>query len=710
MAKEKPIPRQGNNLLLELGTEELPPKSLQLLRDSFASSLYRNLVDAEMISNLPGQYHAYATPRRLAILIEDVLSKQPDQVIHRRGPAIKVAFDQDGNPTPAAEGFARSCGVSIDSLETVETDKGMWLIYESTVKGKMLDTIVTDCLNKSVRTLPMPKCMRWGDCSHEFVRPVHWLLALHGKKLVRAEVLGLKSGRVTFGHRFHCPAPLKIHSADDYADTLKSKGFVIADFEIRRAMIAKQSRILAARYGLNAVIDPSLLDEVTGLVECPEALIGEFDRHFLELPEAILRETMASHQKYFHTTDMHGRLAPRFIAVSNLKSKSPKQVRAGNERVLRARLIDTDFFRQSDLKRKLEERIEDLSKVVFHHRLGSLRDRVHRIENLAGTISRQLSLDVEATTTAARLCKTDLVTDLVGEFPDLQGIVGRHYAVYEGLDHEIAEAIEGHYRPRFSGDSLPPGGIASSLALADRIDTLCGIFACGEIPTGEKDPFALRRAALGTLRILIEGKLDLDLVELIAEGMNNYRKKKLPEINTSAEVALTLEEFIMERLKGLLQSKGFSNDVWLAVRAVSPTNPLDFYNRTKAVHEFISQHKATADSLVVVNKRIANILVGIKLKGSAIFDETLAAVDSERELASMIAKLKETVCHDFQCGNYESGLEKLAGIRDTVDRFFDQVMVMADDLAVRNNRIILLKQIRSLYLDVADFSKIRTSR
>jgi glycyl-tRNA synthetase beta chain len=707
MAQPRRSVGRRRNLLIEIGTEELPPKALRALSESFAASLYGGLVEAGVVEDAPGRFKNYATPRRLAVWVQGVLPKQPDQVEDKRGPAIQAAFDSSGNPTPAAEGFARSCGVSVSKLRKTVTEKGSWLTYQRKVKGERLQAIMKECLAASVKGLPIPRRMRWGDSEEEFVRPVHWLLALYGSDLVKTEVLGLKSNRFTRGHRFHCPDMLRVPSADRYVSTLKTSGYVLADYDTRRSLIEKQVNRLARKEGGRALIAPSLLDEVTGLVEWPVSLLGSFEEKYLKLPREVLVSTMEDHQKYFSITSDKGRPMPMFIAVSNIKSKSPKRVRQGNERVLRARLSDAEFFWNTDQKKNLEERIEELRGVLFHFRLGSIYDRTMRLEKLSKRIARRLAVDQQHAAEAARLCKTDLVTDMVGEFPDLQGVIGRYYAINQGLDRTVADAIDGHYLPRFSGDSLPVGGVAQSVAIADRIDILTGIFACGEIPTGDKDPFGLRRAALGVLRILIEGKIDLDLRKLIDDALLLYSKSGFDGINTGPEVSAQVFDYTIERLRGYFQSLGHGTDVYAAVAAVGPTRPLDFYLRVKALDQFFSKRKGAADSLASANKRIANILAKSGAGDIAKFDRKLATEKEEIALAGALAGLRKQVSKEFSSGSYDKGLKALAGLRSPVDAFFDRVMVMDENPAVRSNRLALLSEIRGLFLRVGDISRVR---
>ena len=703
----KPVGRR-RTLLVELGTEELPPKALKNLAQSFAQNFFNGLVAAGVVENKPGQYKYYATPRRLAVWVKAVLPKQLDRIEQRTGPAIRIAFDQKGNPTAAAHGFANSCGVSVKRLKKSLSEKDSKLVFESKIKGKKLNVLVTQCLNDSIKALPIPKRMRWGKSDVMFVRPAHWLLALYGSDVIRTEVLGLKADRFTRGHRFHCPATLKIPAADRYLNLLKQNGWVIADYEMRQAIIVKQTNRLAKKADARVEIDQDLLDQVTGLVEWPIVAVGEFDRKYLKLPQEVLVSTMADHQKYFHVSDDKKKLVPLFVSVSNIKSKTPKRVRQGNERVLGARLADAEFFWNTDQKIKLYDRIDALKSVLFHNKLGSVYDKTCRVEKLAGAIASKLKINKAQAQRSARLCKADLVTDMVAEFPQLQGTIGKYYAANQGEDKQVANAIEEHYLPRYANDKLPSTPLAQCVALADKIDSLVGIFATAEIPTGDKDPFALRRAALGMLRIIIERKLDVDLYELFSLGMTQYVNATLKDIDTNHSVIDRLFDFTSERLKGYFQAQGFSAEEIAAVQACKPTKPLDFANRLQAVSHFFSKRRVAAKSLAVANKRIANILSRADFDhDKARFSHNLIADHAERQLADGVETISSEVNGYFKANKYDKGFEKLATLRVLVDRFFDQVMVMHDDPAIRNNRLVLLLKIRQLFLGVADISRIR---
>ncbi len=735
----KSSPRRAN-LLVELGVEELPPRALKTLGIAFAAGLARGLAQAGMVEDAPDNHRYFATPRRLAALIYGVAARQPARVSERRGPSLRAAYDAQGKPSRAARGFAESCGVEVAQLGTLETGKGAWLVYRQKTAGATLAAVVTDCLEQSVRPLPVAKRMRWGDGDAEFVRPVRWLLALHGARVVKTRLLGLKADRFTRGHRFHAGGQLAIPDADAYAERLESEGKVIADFDRRREVIETQIEKLVgtakawkdagvnpkdvalaklSKFPPKVEADPALLDLVTGMVEWPEALLGGFEKRFLKLPAEVLVSAMRDHQKYFHLTGCGGgngggkaKLLPVFIAVSNIASKSRARVRRGNERVLRARLADAEFFWHGDLKTPLEARVEDLKGVLFHHRLGSLHAKTARVVELAGVIAEQLQADPGQTARAAWLCKADLVTDLVGEFPELQGCMGRHYAKKSGEDRTVADALEQHYWPRYSGDQLPRSPVAQSVAVADRIDSLAGLFAAGEIPGGDKDPFALRRAALGVLRILIEKELDLDLYWLLQASGRSYENAG----DTAAPDEKTIEqvfEFILERLKAYYQPKGYRAEELAAVMACKPRKPLDFDRRLRALSGFFKDQPEAADSLAAANKRIAGIL-GKSGEPTAAepepYDESLLRHAAETDLARQLDTIGAQAHKCFSARRYDDGFAALSRLKAPVDSFFDEVLVMDEDAAVRNNRLALLRRIRRLFLEAADISLMRAER
>ncbi len=694
---------EQQNLLIELCTEELPPKALKQLANAFARGIIESLLEAGVVSKNT-VHHIYATPRRLAIHISDVLAKQADRNEQRRGPSLQAAFDADGNPSKAAEGFARSCGVAVGDLDRLETDKGAWLVYEKSVNGRNIDEIAQEALDTSIQRLPIPKRMRWGDKSVEFVRPVHGLVALFGKRVMDISTLGQTAGRKTRGHRFHHPDLVSIDHADNYAATLNNAK-VIADYDQRQQIIHEQATSLATEINGEVQIHPALLDEVTALVEWPVAIMGSFDPTFLDVPTPALVASMQDHQKYFYVTDGSGALVPRFITISNIESSNVSRVREGNERVLRARLADAQFFWETDKQQTLESRRDALKGVMYHVKLGSVADKTTRVAALARTIASMIEAGPDEAERAALLCKTDLVSDMVGEFASLQGIMGRYYADNDGEPATVIEAIEQHYWPRFSGDQLPTGGVSQTVALADRLDTLVGIFATGEKPTGVKDPYALRRAALGVLRLLIEQKLDLALVDLLNASIETFQLtpdiKAKPDAATRAEVLA----FILDRLKAYYQARDFSTHEFNAVAGVHPARAHDFDLRIHAVRQFLHEDADAAKSLAAANKRISNIL---KKTAGAIpnFSRTLLVEDAEQALAKALEQIENEVSGLFDQANYRQGLSLLSTLRGPVDQFFDQVMVMADDEALRNNRLALLTRLRDLFLRVADISHL----
>ncbi len=688
---------QTRDLLIELGTEELPPKALPRLSDAFVSALGQGLEKAELSH---GALRGFAAPRRLAVLIEDLAERQPDKEIERRGPALNAAFDGEGKPTKAAEGFARSCGVAVAELDTVDTDKGAWLGYRAMREGAAATALIAPLVEAALEQLPIPKRMRWGALEAQFVRPVHWLVLLFGDEIIDAELLAMRSGRETRGHRFHHPAAMYVGSPRDYEELLYSEGHVIADFGRRRRAVHGQVEEAAAGLGASAVIDPALLDEVTGMVEWPQAVVGSFDERFLDVPSEALVSAMKNHQKYFHLVDESGRLLPNFITISNIESREPQAVRAGNERVIRPRLADAQFFWNQDRRRPLAARREALRKVVFQKRLGTLHEKVERVARLSESIAASLAGDRQWALRAAELCKCDLMTEMVGEFPELQGTMGRYYAAHDREPAEVATAIQEHYLPRFAGDALPATKTGQAVALADRLDTLVGIFAIGQVPSGEKDPFALRRAAIGVLRILIEQELELDLAALIRESAAHF-----PADLGAPSVADDVLGFVLERLRTYYAERELAQDAVDAVLATAPTRPLDIDRRVRAVARFSAL--PAAESLAAANKRIANILKKVSGPLPETVDESRLEERAERALFEAVMQAQARVRPLFAQGRYAEALETLAGLRDTVDGFFDAVLVMAEDEQVRSNRIGLLNRLRDLFLQVADISRLQ---
>lgn len=698
------------SLLIELGTEELPPKTLRKLSDAFTKELLNGLLEAELISQAEAaEAKPFATPRRLALLVPNVISAQPDQTVERRGPAVQAAFKEDGQATPAALGFAKSCGVEVDDLERLITDKGEWLSYNISEKGKSLNQLIPNIIDQAIKHLPIAKRMRWGSGTAEFVRPVKWLNVMLGGEILNASVLGIVSSNTTRGHRFHSPAHLvngefEIASADDYENVLLETGHVVADFSKRQAMISDQIR--AAAEGINGYIeeDQALLDEVTGLVEYPTAILGTFDSSFLDVPQECLISSMRDHQKYFHIIDKDGALMPNFITISNIQSKNPEQVRSGNEKVLRARLSDAQFFWETDQKTKLVERIERLDKVMFHAKLGSVLDKSKRIELLAGSLAEKMSGDVSIAKRGALLAKADLVSDMVNEFDELQGIMGHYYADREGEKPGVGECIEQHYWPKFAGDQLPVSVESQAVALADKLDSLVGIYGSGEVPTGDKDPYALRRAALSILRILIEKQHSFTLSELIASSAGVYSKHQGIEIGPETQGQIVA--FVRGRLTAFYQSQEIATNSINAVLACEPDSPLDFEHRVKAVNDF--SHIAEASDLAAANKRISNILKKNDGQIAEQVDQLLLVESAEKELFEAITTIEHDCNSLFDAGDYTNGLKKLATLRNSVDTFFEDVMVMSEDPAQQSNRLALLSRLQQLFLRVADISLLQT--
>ena len=696
--------RRVANLLVEIGTEELPPKALRTLGESFSHGCVTALQKVQLLAD-DASYKWFATPRRLGVLIQDVSSKQPDQTTERRGPALRAAFDDKGEPTQAALGFARSCGVDLNGLKRAKTDKGEWLVFRERQKGKSAKSLISSCVEQSIKQLPIPKRMRWGWFESEFVRPVHWLVILHGAEPIKANLLSVRAGTSTMGHRFHCQHPLHLSHADEYEQTLLTQGKVIADFERRKELIRKQVETLIRKKGGEPIEDDGLLEQVTGLVEFPQAMLGEFDPTYLDIPAEVLVSVMRDHQKYFHLSTHDGGLLPYFITVNNIKSATPKRVRQGNERVLRARLADAQFFWDTDRKKTLEEHGNRLSEVLFHQKLGSVGDKRQRLEQLARELAPLCNADSELCIRAAHLAKADLVTDMVGEFPDLQGVMGRYYAKHDNEHKDVAEACSSHYRPRFSGDELPHGRVSQVIALVDRLDSLVGIFAAGEEPTGDKDPYGLRRSALGVLRLLIEGKLDLDLRQLLRKAALAYRLSLTADSDIGDETIDRVFGFMMDRLQGYYFEQGFSADEIASVMAGNPAKPCDFDRRLRAVSKF--RQLDAAANLAAANKRIRNILKKANREVSTDFDFGLAKDPAEQALANKLQALEHSVRAGFDKAQYEKGLDQLASLKEPVDRFFDEVMVMVEDESVRENRLALLSKLQDLFLQVADISYLQ---
>ncbi len=688
------------DFLVEIGTEELPPKALKPLSDAFTRGIAQGLEEAGVAF---GKVESFAAPRRLAVRVRDLADAQPDKPVEKRGPAVKAAFDDAGNPTRALTGFSTSLGVTPDQLDTLETDKGAWVVYRTVEKGKPTVELMPELVDKSLAALPIPKRMRWGAHRTEFVRPVHWIILMYGNKVLNAPIMGLTPGNTTRGHRFHCPKELIVPTPNDYELVLKEEGKVLADFAERREKIrAGVTTIAGQQSNGQAVIDEELLDEVTALNEWPVPLLGNFEERFLEVPAEALISSMKEHQKYFHVVDKNGRMLPHFITIANLESKDPAQVISGNEKVIRPRLSDAAFFYETDRKTRLEDRIDALKPIVFQEKLGSIHDKSVRVAALAKKIAEAINSDPALAERAAMLAKTDLVTEMVLEFTDLQGIMGEYYARHDGEPEDVAKALNEQYMPRFAGDDLPATLTGCAVAIADRIDSLVGLFGINQPPSGTRDPFGLRRASLGVLRIIIERELPLDLQTLCEWAEENFT------VLTEQNTASTVVDYMLERFRAHYDEQGIGAEVYLAVHARRPTRPLDFDRRVKAVEAF--RQLPEAQALAGANKRVSNILTkqGGDNIGEAV-DTSLLQDAEEKTLAEQVEQQAQAVLPLFEQGDYSSALRSLAQLREPVDSFFDEVMVMADDEAVRNNRLALLNRLRNLFLRVADISLLPTA-
>ncbi|MBN2606206.1 MAG: glycine--tRNA ligase subunit beta [Thiotrichales bacterium] len=684
------------DFLVEIGTEELPPKALKKLSEAFASGIQAGLDEAELSY---GAVSIYASPRRLAVRVEQLQRVQADKTVEKKGPAKKAAFDDQGQATKALLGFARGCGAEVSELSEIETDKGTWMVYYQAQQGQAAEVLLPEIVNQSLAKLPIPKRMRWGTSDVEFVRPVHWVLMLLDEVVVPAEILGLKTGNTTRGHRFHAPQEIQITSPAVYLSTLESEGKVKADFASRSDMIREQVEAAAKSLGGIADIDEDLLEEVTALNEWPQAVVGDFDEVFLSVPSEALISAMKGHQKYFHLLNQDGSLMAKFITFSNIESNNPDSVKKGNERVIRPRLSDAKFFWDQDRKQSLDDFLPRLKTVVFQQKLGTLFNKIERLETLAVKIGKPLGEEPQLLERAARLSKCDLMSEMVGEFPELQGIMGRYYALEQGENAAVADALDAQYQPRFAGDDLPNSGVAQALAIADKLDTITGIFGLGQVPTGDKDPFALRRSALGLLRIMIEKQLNLDLMLLIRESLKLH-----DAVDATDALAADIYDFIVSRLKAYYADKGISAEEFEAVRVCEPSHPIDFDKRIAAVQQFSAMEEA--ESLSAANKRISNILKKLDEPFAETVDTNLFETDAEKNLFATLDELREEVSRLIADRDYAQAMQTLAKIRQPVDVFFDDVMVMADDLNVRNNRLALLNQIYQLFLQIADISRL----
>ncbi|AWS49669.1 glycine--tRNA ligase subunit beta [Providencia rettgeri] len=683
--------------LVEIGAEELPPKALRSLAESFAANFTAELDGADIAH---GAVTWFAAPRRLALKVADLAASQPDREVEKRGPAISQAFGPDGQPTKAAEGWARGCGITVDQAERLTTDKGEWLLYRAQMKGQAVSELLVDMTSRALAKLPIPKLMRWADKDTQFVRPVHTVTLLLGSDVIEGEILGIKSGRTIRGHRFMGEAEFTIDNAEQYPAILRERGKVMADYAERKAVIKADAEKAAQALGGQADLTDSLLEEVTSLVEWPVVLTAKFEEKFLDVPSEALVYTMKGDQKYFPVYDKAGKLMPNFIFVANIESSDPQQIISGNEKVVRPRLADAEFFFKTDRKQRLEDNLPRLETVLFQKQLGTLRDKTDRLEALAGWIASKIGADVNHATRAGLLAKCDLMTNMVFEFTDTQGVMGMHYARHDGESEDVALALKEQYQPRFSGDALPSTDVSAALALAEKMDTLAGIFGIGQHPKGDKDPFALRRAALGVLRIIVEKGYQLDLVEMTEEAARLYGDKL-----TNENVVNDVVEFMLGRFRSWYQELGYSIDTIQAVLARRPTQPADFDARVKAVTHFRSLEEAQA--LAAANKRVSNILSKSEEK---LADNVLASVlktPEEVKLATHVVVLQDKLAPMFAERNYQEALVELASLRDIVDEFFANVMVMDEDQAVRINRLTLLSQLRELFLKVADISLLQ---
>ena len=684
------------NFLVEIGTEELPPKALKTLATSFADNVEAELNQAGLTFD---KIEWFAAPRRLAVKVLNLATQQPSKEIEKRGPAVSAAFDAEGKPTKAAEGWARGCGITVEQAERIATDKGEWLVHRAKIEGQPTKNLLNDIVANALTKLPIPKPMRWADKTVQFIRPVHTVTMLLGDELIEGEILGVASARTIRGHRFLGEKEFEIQHADQYPQLLREKGSVVADFNERKAEILAKSQAKATALGGVADIEESLLEEVTSLVEYPNVLAAKFEERFLSVPAEALVYTMKGDQKYFPIYDKDGKLLPHFIFVSNINPEDPTAIIEGNEKVVRPRLTDAEFFFKTDLKQKLVDRLPRLETVLFQQQLGTLKDKTDRIEQLAGEIAKQIGADEAKAKRAGLLSKCDLMTNMVFEFTDTQGVMGMHYARHDGEDEEVAVALNEQYMPRFAGDELPKSLVASAVALADKFDTLTGIFGIGQAPKGSADPFALRRAALGALRIIVEKNLPLDLEDLVKKSAALFGDKL-----TNQNVVADVVDFMLGRFRAWYQDEGIAVDVIQAVLARRPTRPADFDARVRAVSHFRTLD--SAEALAAANKRVSNILAKVD---AAIGEINLTACvePAEKALAEAVLALRTEVQPLIAQGDYTAVLDKLANLRAPVDSFFDNVMVNAEDSALRQNRLAILNTLQGLFLQVADISVLQ---
>ncbi len=684
------------NFLVEIGTEELPPKALKTLATSFADNVEAELNQAGLTFD---KIEWFAAPRRLAVKVLNLSTQQPSKEIEKRGPAVSAAFDAEGKPTKAAEGWARGCGITVDQAERIATDKGEWLVHRAKIEGQPTKNLLNSIVANALAKLPIPKPMRWADKTVQFIRPVHTVTMLLADELIEGEILGVASARTIRGHRFLGEKEFEIQHADQYPQLLREKGSVVADFNERKAEILAKSQAKATALGGMADIEESLLEEVTSLVEYPNVLAAKFEERFLAVPAEALVYTMKGDQKYFPIYDKDGKLLPHFIFVSNINPEDPTAIIEGNEKVVRPRLTDAEFFFKTDLKQKLVDRLPRLETVLFQQQLGTLKDKTDRIEQLAGEIAKQIGADEAKAKRAGLLSKCDLMTNMVFEFTDTQGVMGMHYARHDGEDEEVAVALNEQYMPRFAGDELPKSLVASAVALADKFDTLTGIFGIGQAPKGSADPFALRRAALGALRIIVEKNLPLDLEDVVKKSAALFGDKL-----TNQNVVADVVDFMLGRFRAWYQDEGIAVDVIQSVLARRPTRPADFDARVRAVSHFRTLD--SAEALAAANKRVSNILA----KADAAIGEinlTACVEPAEKALAEAVLALRTEVQPLIAQGDYTAVLDKLANLRAPVDSFFDNVMVNAEDPALRQNRLAILNTLQGLFLQVADISVLQ---
>ncbi|MCW9710347.1 glycine--tRNA ligase subunit beta [Avibacterium sp. 21-586] len=684
------------NFLAEIGTEELPPKALKKLAVAFKENVEQELNQAGLTFD---KVEWFAAPRRLAVKVLALATAQPSKEVEKRGPAVSAAFDAEGKPTKAAEGWARGCGITVDQAQRLATDKGEWLVHRAVVEGQPTKNLLVGIISNALAKLPIPKTMRWGDKNEQFVRPVHTVTLLLGDELITGEILGVASGNTIRGHRFLGEREFQIAHADQYPALLKEKGMVIADFNERRAEILAKSQAKATALGGVADIEEDLLDEVTALVEYPNVLTAKFEERFLAVPAEALVYTMKGDQKYFPIYDKNGKLLPHFIFVSNINPDDPSAIIEGNEKVVRPRLTDAEFFFKTDLKQRLEDNLPRLETVLFQQQLGTLRDKTARIEQLSGIIAGLIGADETKAKRAGLLSKCDLMTNMVFEFTDTQGVMGMHYARHDGEDEEVAIALNEQYMPRFAGDALPNSLVACCVALADKLDTLAGIFGIGQHPKGDKDPFALRRAALGVLRIIVEKKLPLDLQQLVEKATALYGDKL-----SNQNVVNDVLDFMLGRFRAWYQDEGFGVDVIQAVLARRPTKPADFDARVRAVSHFRTLD--AAEALAAANKRVTNILAKTDGEIGEIHLERCVEPE-EKVLAESVLTLQSEVQPLIANGDYVAVLDKLANLRQPVDNFFEKVMVNAEDPQLRQNRLAILRTLQGLFLQVADISLLQ---